>query len=561
MLPRKHLVEAVHGILAKVPVALVTAPAGSGKSNLARSMSSLESSDARWLEVDHSGSLPADLETTLLSAGSRLVVIDGCERLTSNAASLLRLQTCLENQRRGQRVLLLSRSDLGGAFARMGADGLLGRVDGGALRFSIDEVEAVLRRRESGADAHEVHAATGGWPVAVTLSGADPDEVSNSLRVFLDYTIMTDLSVADRILVAGSALLDHLAPYEVESIVGSDAARASHAKLMQILPMDSADSVGYRHAPVVRGYLRSYFQLHFPRDHATLQDRIAEYRPTLCAPLAPAASQTTNVFYLAGTDVIDSWAQRRITLQPFGAVPTITFDRVTIEVRRTKLMELAAALTLRPGGISLDDLHIKLFPDLDRRRAGNYLRQVTFQLNQITGIRLDRAPDGSLQWPKDYEVDAIDLHLEALMLAEEGADPGARAGRLEALLRHVRGSYLVHSNLEWTEMRRYRLEVMHQAALGEASRLALDRGDYEAARSFSRTILESDPHCGASYTTLQLIEKRIGTEASQAAMKREALFALHGIGKSPQAEGSRRPSLVRTNPGDQATLSPRKDLP
>lgn len=230
-----------------------------------------------------------------------------------------------------------------------------------------------------------------------------------------------------------------------------------------------------------------------------------------------------------------SAAQRVIELQTMGPTPDIVIDGVAAGVRRWKVLELAALLAVHREGIDRSKLQLALFPEADRRRAGNYLRQVVHKLRQVTSVELDRDSDGRIGWPAELWIDTTDLRVERLVAASQRVFGADRLRRLEEALELATGPYLADSALEWIEARRFELDVTIGAAAQEACQLACDLGELFRARELAKRTLELDPYCDAAFRVLLKVEATIGTPSAAAGVFRRLCGALEDLGVAPDA--------------------------
>jgi DNA-binding SARP family transcriptional activator len=223
----------------------------------------------------------------------------------------------------------------------------------------------------------------------------------------------------------------------------------------------------------------------------------------------------------------------RLEIQPFGEETDIIIDGRSASVRRLKVIEVAACLTLHPEGISRRQLQGKLFPDTDQRRGGNHFRQIVYKLRSYTGISPLRSDNGVVTWPADVSATSADLEFERLLAEASNLSGTERLESLSSALRLVRGSYLQDSSLDWVETRRCELEVMHTSALVEAAEVALGLRYMDEAREYAERALASDPYSEAAYRALIRVEAAVGVPDAALTVYRRLTEALADLNLRP----------------------------
>lgn len=224
---------------------------------------------------------------------------------------------------------------------------------------------------------------------------------------------------------------------------------------------------------------------------------------------------------------------RMLEVQTFGDTVDLHVDGVPSQIRRLKLVELAAYLALHPEGVNRRKLQERLFPDADAKRGGNYFRQVVHKMRQATGTELARGPDGLISWPADLQVDSTDRRLERL-LAEAGHQAGqARFERLETAVSLAVGPYLPQSDLDWAESRRFEIEVRCAEARVELARLAFELGRHEDARRWAEEAIAGDEFAEPAYRVLMHVESAIGAPGALLTVYQRLCAALAEINVEP----------------------------
>jgi ATP/maltotriose-dependent transcriptional regulator MalT/DNA-binding SARP family transcriptional activator len=224
-----------------------------------------------------------------------------------------------------------------------------------------------------------------------------------------------------------------------------------------------------------------------------------------------------------------------LDVQTHGAVPDLLVNGTACNVRRIKVLELAAYLALHVDGVERHRLQERLFPDADLRRGGNYFRQVVHKLRQSTGLSLARSSDGMVRFPDDVLVDSTDRRFERLLAEADGLAGTARLDRLTAAMALVEGAYLAESDLDWAETRRYELEVLATKAAADASELAIELGEFELARHHAEMAIARDPFCEAAYCILLRVEGTVGSSHTMLAVYQRLTDALQELDVEPAA--------------------------
>jgi LuxR family transcriptional regulator, maltose regulon positive regulatory protein len=235
-------------------------------------------------------------------------------------------------------------------------------------------------------------------------------------------------------------------------------------------------------------------------------------------------------------------------VQTFGSGGDILIDGAPCGVRRTKLLELAAYMTLHPGGVERQRLQDRIFPETDPRRGGNYFRQVVHKLRRATGFSLDRTADGLVRWPAAVRVDSTDLRFDRLLGEAAGLPDAERLARLEDLLSLATGPYLVDSDLEWAEQRRHELEIRVVEASIDAAGLALRIGRPERARQAASFAISRDPYCEEAYRVRMQVEAMLNAPHAVLGEFQRLTAALGEIGVEPAPTTRRLLQQLRATP-------------
>ena len=142
-------------------------------------------------------------------------------------------------------LIVISRAEPDGAYAPLLASEAIALVDGDALRLTLEETQAIARKRgvDAAGDAQALHARSHGWAAGLTLlltrtrrPGAEPDDDGESLQHVFGYfaqRVFDDAPAAQQRALMQLAVLPHIALDIAERLTGlSDVGRLleSHHK-------------------------------------------------------------------------------------------------------------------------------------------------------------------------------------------------------------------------------------------------------------------------------------------------------------------------------------------
>jgi LuxR family maltose regulon positive regulatory protein len=225
-------------------------------------------------------------------------------------------------------------------------------------------------------------------------------------------------------------------------------------------------------------------------------------------------------------------ADLALRIQPFGRDRDLYVDGVAAHIGRIKILELVAALTLQPHGVSRTQLQQRLFPEADQRNGGNHFRQIAHKFRHSTGVMLERRGD-LVSFPSSLVLIADDIESERLLAAANSSSGEERLEKLRAALSLATGTYLEGSTLSWVEERRnYLAMIYEEGRLGTAA-LYLQLGRPDAARGECEAVLAQNRYSDPGYRLLVEIERRVGSESSALAAYRRAVDALRELGLRP----------------------------
>jgi len=229
ILPRGHLLERIRGYR----VALLTAPAGYGKSTLLRQA-------AEGLlrhELCESDRNPEHLRARLVDVGPG-VILDGLERLAGAGESLRVLGEALAG---GSRFLLAGRimpAIPGMAQLRLRGEVVeLGPTD---LLFTADESQAYLGLAKAPAEADRLAC---GWPAALRLLGRRGEPDWDELYDYIESEVMTLLPDEERRWLRDVGILTTPSPEAVGALLERPDGKRLLRRWERLLPVDRAGRI------------------------------------------------------------------------------------------------------------------------------------------------------------------------------------------------------------------------------------------------------------------------------------------------------------------------------
>ncbi|HWH25042.1 MAG TPA: hypothetical protein VNT53_00145 [Pseudolysinimonas sp.] len=261
---------------------------------------------------------------------------------------------------------------------------------------------------------------------------------------------------------------------------------------------------------------------------------LGDILPSTATPAAVTPAITTEPREWAETRLVASDVViSDVRIQPFGATPDIIVDGVPMGVRRLKVLELAALLCLHPSGVSRESMQLRLFPESDRGKSGNYFRQIVHNMRSATTLTLSRAANGNVGWDERLRVVSDDVEFEQRVheLSAEEPEDGMQA-RAE-LLALAPAAYLVRSDLEWADERRYTIDSLREELASDLAMLALKAGEWDLVRSSAELALAINPYSEAVHRALIEAELAAGRGAAAKAAARRLAQTLDALGQDP----------------------------
>lgn len=225
-------------------------------------------------------------------------------------------------------------------------------------------------------------------------------------------------------------------------------------------------------------------------------------------------------------------------LNTFGDPAVLTVDGEVNVLRRTKLAELVADLAVHGGTTDRVALQLRMFPDADRRHAGNHFRQVLFKLRELAGVTLGRPTPDTVSWPAGSTLTASDTEFERQMRLVLGhpAKAAADPERLRAVLDIASGVYLPASELDWAAERRNYLSMLYEEGVTFLLDWAFSKEQLDLIREYGARATQLNPYTEHLYLLMMRAELKWGQPARARAIYRRAHDALRELGLEPSAE-------------------------
>ena len=460
-----------------------------------------------------------------------LVIIDRCELVAGAPAATSVLECLLDHLPDGARAILSSRSELPLLSGALSLSGRVARVTGADLALTEQEARSLLDRLGDGDDrstgAKQRWASACGWVAGVLLGGVGASGgLTPRLSAYLRCQVLDDLARPERRFVLDTSVLEPVTLHGASALCGPQAWASWRALAARPVPA-TATGRTLRYHPCFREFLLQELRSQDPERMERLRGLRA---PPASVPSGPRAGGAPVV---AGEPRPGGGRRVAVVVDPFGPVPDILVNGRRQGVRRLKLLELACLLAASPAGLSRSRAQATLFPDVDQARGGNHFRQILHQLHKLTGLTVWRGPTGQVAWPEHLEVDTCDQRFERELAQARAAGGEERLALTTRALANVTGPYLPASTLEWSDNRRFHLELLQEEAECEAGRLCVELGRFPLARDLSESTLSRNPYSDAAYRVIIEVELAVGTESGALGAYRRALAARRAIGLGP----------------------------
>jgi LuxR family maltose regulon positive regulatory protein len=306
----------------EVPLVLITAAAGCGKTALLREWDNRDPREFDWVAPQ---ALAAERDglAGLLEPG-RVIVVDGAERLPPALAA--RIGELAERAPESSTIVLATRSALPVAVGRLHARGVV--LELRACDLAMNRMEAAMLFAAAGLrlDGEQVDALlerTQGWPVALALAavalGADAPDVAIACftgtdRLMADYVrteLLAPLPARLRRFARRTSLLEEPSAPLCDAVLQRGHAAATLGELSRagvlLEPVDRSGTA-YRWHPLVADVLREELADHEPEFARLLHRRAAAWhdRRGAAGPAAQHAVHAGDARFAAG--VVWTWA-------------------------------------------------------------------------------------------------------------------------------------------------------------------------------------------------------------------------------------------------------------
>lgn len=304
-----------------VPLTVLLAPAGYGKSTLLRQAAAAfaaEGKSVAWLNCDASDreaenfifnirealavcspafadcrpTITAITETMERSESDLVIVIDDYEKLRdSNADSIIEVFTALLPPRR--RILIGARKFDEAKIAKLMIEGLARRIDASVLSFDADETDELLRPLCDAGTISRVFEVSEGWPMMVQLARIKADQPDggpplwqtllrphSELFGFLAKEVFASLPEPQAELLTACSIVNYIDKDIAHALTDNDKAEALLAAATVLDPLVSTQSDAtftIKLHPVMREFLLQALSQKGARSVANLHSRAARH--------------------------------------------------------------------------------------------------------------------------------------------------------------------------------------------------------------------------------------------------------------------------------------------
>jgi LuxR family maltose regulon positive regulatory protein len=327
-IPRTALLERLETSL-DVPVVVIVAPAGYGKTTLLSQWAERDPRRAEWIRATEPHPVATAAESAAGEAG-RLVLLDDVHALR-NRQEVAELGRMLERVAPGTTVALVGRAEPRVPLARLRAEGSLFELGPDDLALTTKETQALLRSAgvilpEREADA--LRRRTEGWPAATFLAalalreGGTLTTVAADDRFIADYIRsehLAGLSPRHRRFATSSSVLRELSREACDAVLERD----DSARLLEqlerarfVVPLDRRRRL-YRYPAPVRDALHADLELADPGLARRLHARASEWNELHgsteeALQHAAAAGNRERIASLVERDALNAFATGRL---------------------------------------------------------------------------------------------------------------------------------------------------------------------------------------------------------------------------------------------------------
>jgi len=291
--PRTALVRQLAGT--SVPIALVVAPAGYGKTTLIEQWAARDPRPFVWLSCpgDHAVEpVLARLEAAVRSPSAQVIVADDARLISPPLTQRLLTLAC--GLPAGSLLVLVSRSRPPGALGRLRARRLL--LELGTPDLALSALEAAMLVEAAGVrlDRHRLSRLldrTGSWPVMIDLAAASLSRATDmdaaiaaftgadrAVAEFLRDEVLAPLTPVERRFLRRTSILQQLTASACDAVVDGHGSGPTLLRLARsgvpIEPLDRTD-LAYRWNPLLAQMLRAELAVEEPERVSELHRRAA----------------------------------------------------------------------------------------------------------------------------------------------------------------------------------------------------------------------------------------------------------------------------------------------
>jgi LuxR family maltose regulon positive regulatory protein len=289
-----------------VPLALIVAPAGYGKSTLLAEWDEHDEREFVWLRPCQCDPLPQLVRRTGRRHESFVIVLDDAQRADPGALRA-GIDASFDLLGGGATIALASRSEPDLPTGRLRANRLLSEIRVPQLAMSADEADALLARAGVELDAEEVEALidrTEGWPAALYLAALSLQENPDGLADFGGGHHLVSEYLRDEVLAAfprgkmsfavRTSVLDELSGPVCDAVLERRGTGTTLQQLARATPLLIAVDPAHQHYrwhPLMRDALRAELQRLEPELERGLRLRAGEWY-SRCGDTQRAIAQT-----------------------------------------------------------------------------------------------------------------------------------------------------------------------------------------------------------------------------------------------------------------------------
>jgi LuxR family transcriptional regulator, maltose regulon positive regulatory protein len=279
-----------------LPLALLVAPAGYGKSTLLTQWALVDPRPFDWIRAGSLRGGAASLVRAVEGARRpRVFVVDDAHELRDPEV-LPVLGALADSMPSGSQLVLSTREEPGLAVGRLRAHRMVVEVRADELAMNVEEADELLASAGlelTEADVHALVARTEGWPVALYLAALalrpqpDVHEAVNRFagddRVVADYLrdeLLAPLSGSDAEFLVRTAVLETLSGPACDAVLGTGGSGTTLARLARsnvLLVSLDRSGAAYRHHRLFADMLRSELRRTDPSAELDLHRRASSW--------------------------------------------------------------------------------------------------------------------------------------------------------------------------------------------------------------------------------------------------------------------------------------------